>query len=287
MNVKKVLKLVLIFCGVLVATNLFAQNNSTEKGKLFIIGGGARSNELLKKLVETANLQAKDYIVILPMASEEPDTAFKYINEQLQEVTDKKIFNLNFDSLSVKNPKMLTLLYGAKLIYISGGDQNRFMKTVLNTKVYDAIHFAYKNGSTIAGTSAGAAVMSKYMITGKQLKGDTTYKATFDKLWKDNIEFEEGLGLLDSVIIDQHFIKRSRYSRLLSALDAKPGFECIGIDESTALIVHGNTASVAGESQIIRFCNMQKDGLAEHKDLIKFKDVSLSLFTAGDIFLIK
>ena len=125
------------------------------------------------------------------------------------------------------------------------------------------------------------------MITGKQLKGDTTYQATFDKLWKSNIEFQEGLGLLDSVIIDQHFIKRSRYNRLLSALEAKPNLECIGIDESTALIVHGKMASVAGESQIIRFSNMQKDGLVKNPDLIKFKDVQMSLFTTGDSFVLK
>ncbi|MBC7654005.1 MAG: Type 1 glutamine amidotransferase-like domain-containing protein, partial [Oligoflexus sp.] len=112
-------------------------------------------------------------------------------------------------------------------------------------------------------------------------------KETFDKLWKNNIEFQEGLGLLDSVIIDQHYIKKSRYNRLLSALEAKPNFDCIGIDESTALIIHQKTASVAGESQVIKFSEMQTDGLIGDNKLIKFKDVKMSLFINGDKFVIK
>lgn len=256
------------------------------KGSLFIIGGGARSQKLITKMIETANFLPNDYIVVLPMASKEPDTAFKYIDLQFKAATDKKVINLDFDSSSINNPDKLSLLYSAKLIYIPGGDQSRFMKVVLHTKVYDAIRFAYQNGSTIAGTSAGAAVMSKYMITGKQLK-DTIYKETFNKLWKNNIEFQEGLGLLDSTIIEQHFIKRSRYNRLLSALDANPTFDCIGIDESTALIVNQKTASVAGESQVIRFSNMETDGLTKDDKLIKFKDVKMSLYTNGDKFVIK
>src|SRR4051794_25051208 len=110
------------------------------------------------------------------------------------------------------------------------------MRVVINTPVYKAIHAAYQNGATIAGTSAGAAVMSRYMITGKELVGDTTSNATFKKLRNKNIEFEEGLGLLQFDIIDQHFIVRSRYNRLLSALARFPAFTCIGIDEATAII---------------------------------------------------
>ncbi|MEO7209734.1 MAG: Type 1 glutamine amidotransferase-like domain-containing protein, partial [Chitinophagaceae bacterium] len=145
-----------------------------------------------------------------------------------------------------------------------------------------AIHEAYQNGATISGTSAGAAVMSKYMITGNQLIGDTTYNATFDRLWKNNIEFTEGLGLLDSIIIDQHFIVRSRYNRLLSALYAFPAFTCIGIDESTAIIFHKYKITVAGKGQVIVFSNMENR--KDVRDMIKFSDIHLGIFTAGDTF---
>lgn len=286
MILKKALSFISFILISSISINGYAQN-PLPKGSLFIIGGGVRSQKLINKMIETATFLPNDYIVVLPMASDEPDSSFKYIDLQFKAATDKKVIKLDFDSISVNDPEKLSLLYSAKLIYIPGGDQNRFMKAILHTKVYDAIHFAYQNGSTIAGTSAGAAVMSKYMITGKQLQGDTTYKETFDKLWKNNIEFKEGLGLLDSVIIDQHFIKRSRYNRLLSALEAKPNFDCIGIDESTALIIYQNTASVAGESQVIKFSNMETDGLTGDDKLIKFKDVKMSLFTNGDKFVIK
>ena len=180
-----------------------------QKGSLFIIGGGTRSPELIKSLVKTASMKANDYIIVLPMATAEPEASFDAISKQLAQASKNAIGSLNFNSGNVNDKKWLDSLSGARLIYIVGGDQTKFMKVVVNTPVYQAIHKAYQNGATVAGTSAGAAVMSKQMITGTQLK-DTVYKETFNKLWTENIEFEEGLGLLDSAIIDQHFLKRSR-----------------------------------------------------------------------------
>jgi cyanophycinase len=259
--------------------------NKTIKGNLFIIGGGNRSDALMKEMLNTAALKANDYIIVLPMASEIPDSGFKSIAAQLKRLDNKTIRNFNFSKHDVNDKKWIDSLTGAKLIYILGGDQNRFMKSVLNTPVYTAIHKAYQNGATIAGTSAGAAVMSKYMITGKQLL-DTVYKETFNKLWDKNIEFTEGMGLLENTIIDQHFLKRNRYNRLISALAAHPDLVCVGIDESTAVIVHGNRATVAGESQVIRLAN-PKDLKNTNNGLLKFKQVDFGIFTASDVIDIK
>jgi cyanophycinase len=219
------------------------------------------------------------------MASSQPDTGFKYITSQLQLQTSAVTRNFDYSKHDVNDQKWNDSLANAKLIYILGGDQSRFMKTVINTPVYAAIHKAYKKGATIAGTSAGAAVMSKYMITGRQLK-DSVYKETFDKLWDDNIEFTEGLGLLEHTIIDQHFLKRNRYNRLISALAAKPGYVCIGIDEATAIIVHGKKATVAGDSQVLRFAR-PKGSTKTTGGLLKFKNIQLSIFTEGDVIDIK
>jgi cyanophycinase len=263
--------------------NVTAQSNA--KGSLFIIGGGDRSDALIKQLVTTADLTTKDYIIVLPMASAQPDTGLKYISQQLQLHTDVVIRNFDFNKHDVNDRKWNDSLANAKLIYILGGDQSRFMKAVLNTPVYAAIHKAYQKGATIAGTSAGAAVMSKYMITGKQLK-DSVYKETFDKLWNNNIEFTEGLGLLQHTIIDQHFIKRNRYNRLISALGDKPEYICIGIDEGTAIIIQGNKATVAGDSQVVRFAHPTKVSKTS-KGLLKFNNIALGIFTSGDIIDIK
>ncbi|TKC05497.1 cyanophycinase [Pedobacter polaris] len=277
---KKILLIAISF-----ALTIAAQAQNTAKGNLFIIGGGDRSDELIKQLVTTANFKANDYIIVLPMASEIPDTGFKYISAQLKKQTQLNIKNFNFSKHDVNDKKWIDSLAGAKLIYILGGDQNRFMKAVLGTPVYTAIHTAFQNGATIAGTSAGAAVMSKYMITGKQLL-DTVYKETFNKLWDKNVEFAEGLGLLQNTIIDQHFLKRNRYNRLVSSLAAHPQMICIGIDEGTAIIVHGNKATVAGDSQVIRFAN-PKELKTTAKGLIKFNQAEFGLFTAGDVIDIK
>jgi len=276
-------KLFLMVC--IASLSLMAAAQGTAKGKLFIIGGGERSDALMKEMLNTASLKADDYIIVLPMASEVPDVGFGTISAQLKKLDNRTIRNFNFSKHDVNDKNWVDSLSGAKLIYILGGDQNRFMKSVLNTPVYTAIHQAYQNGATIAGTSAGAAVMSKYMITGKQLL-DTVYKETFNKLWDKNIEFAEGMGLLQNTIIDQHFLKRNRYNRLISALAAHPNMVCVGIDESTAIIVHGNKATVAGESQVIRLAR-PKDIEKTGKGLLKFKQADFGIFTAGDVISIK
>ncbi|KQC02523.1 cyanophycinase [Pedobacter sp. Hv1] len=276
-------KIFLITLGVMLAVTLQAQN--TTKGNLFIIGGGDRSDALMQQMLNTANLKPKDYIIVLPMSSEAPDAGFEFLTTQLKKMTNHQMRNFNFSKHDVNDKKWIDSLAGAKLIYILGGDQSRFMKVVIGTPVYTAIHKAYNNGATIAGTSAGAAVMSKYMITGTQLL-DTIYKETFNKLWDKNIEFAEGLGLLQHTIIDQHFLKRNRYNRLVSALAAHPDLVCVGIDESTAIIVHGDKATVAGESQVIRMAN-PKNLQKTKKGLLKFNQAEFGVFTAGDVIPIK
>ena len=277
-------KLFLLFALVGYSLMLNAQGKAA-KGNLFIIGGGNRSDELMKQMLNAAELKPSDYIVVLPMASEVPDVGFGTLSAQLQKLDPRVIKNFNFAKHDVNDKKWTDSLSSAKLIYILGGDQSRFMNVVLNTPVYTAIHKAYQNGATIAGTSAGAAVMSKYMITGKQLL-DTVYKETFNKLWDKNIEFLPGMGLLENTIIDQHFLKRNRYNRLISALAAHPDLVCVGIDESTAIIVHGNKATVAGESQVVRLAN-PKELKKTDKGLMKFKQSEFGIFTAGDVIDIK
>ncbi len=264
---------------------LMANAQNTAKGNLFIIGGGERSDALMKQMLDVSSLKGNDYIIVLPMASEIPDTGFNFLSKQLKKLSNGVVIkNFNFSKHDVKDKKWIDSLAGAKLIYILGGDQNRFMKVVLGTPIYTAVHQAYKNGATIAGTSAGAAVMSKHMITGSHLI-DTAAKDGFNKLWDKNIEFAEGLGLLQHTIIDQHFIKRNRYARLISSLAAHPDMVCIGIDESTAIIVRGARATIAGESQVIRIANPKN--LQTVKGLIKFNRAEFGIYTAGDVIPIK
>jgi cyanophycinase len=91
--------------------------------------------------------------------------------------------------------------------------------------------------------------------------------------------------LLTSAIIDQHFIVRSRYNRLLSAIAKYPAYCCIGIDEATAIIVLGNKIKVAGKSQVIVMSKPEHLQITSN-GLIKLRNIQFSIYTEGDEFFI-
>lgn len=266
-------------------TSFFLQAQAP-KGKLFIIGGGDRSDDLMKQVLSVADLTKKDYIVVLPMSSEEPDSSFIFFKTQMVKLTSNPIVMLNFNATTAQNKTLTDSLQKAKLIFISGGDQVRFMNVVHNTPIKTAIQKAYENGSTISGTSAGAAVMSEKMITGNQ-KLQKEYSGTFDNIRYDNLETSEGLGLLKTAVIDQHFLKRNRYNRLLSALVEFPALTGIGIDEGTAIIVRNNQVEVAGESEVIVVRNPKGILKAKKNNLISIENLQMSIYNAGQKFNIK
>ena len=269
----------------LIALSFFTTGlaQSSPKGNLFIIGGGDRPVAMMKKMIDAARFRPGDYVAILTMSSANPDTSFYYIKEDLRPHCSNTISKLHFTKSNVNDPLMLDSLKKARLIFITGGVQSRFMDVALNTPVFGAIHYAYQMGATIAGTSAGAAVMSKEMITGSQIRADTLYDGSFDRIEKGNVEIKPGLGLLTNAIIDQHFIVRSRYNRLLTILSQYPEKICIGIDEATAILVSGNKAEVVGESQVIVVRNPQQVKSVNGKT-VSFKNANLSIYTNGEKF---
>lgn len=253
-------------------------------GKLFIIGGGHKPNSLIEKLIEVAQPGIDDYAVVLPMSSAMPDTAAFYGVKMFNAVNFKNVYAILPDSMHGFSNEDINRIKGARIIYITGGDQNKFMQCIAGTHIQQIISDAYKSGATIAGTSAGAAVMSKKMLTGDQLKYPV-YTGDFPTIESSNIEISEGLGLLPEAIVDQHFIKRQRMNRLMAVCLENPNELAIGIDESTAIVVDGNTASVVGESQVITM----KHQNAETKivnGLLGGKDIQLSIYLPGDSFLI-
>jgi cyanophycinase len=89
-TIQIVFSLFLIFC--------FSLANAQKlKGKLFIIGGGNRSDQLMQHVVDLAQFKKTDYVVVLPMSSEEPDSAYIYFKDQFQKLVPNKIVMLNFD----------------------------------------------------------------------------------------------------------------------------------------------------------------------------------------------
>ena len=282
---KKVSILTIILIVFSLAYCIQKPDKGKSSGKLFIIGGGDRTDAMMNELVDLAGLRKEGYIYILPMASSVPDSSILWAKEDFNITGIKKVSGYNFLP-GVTPPKaQLDSLRNAKLIYICGGDQSRFMSVVINGPVMDALHSAYNNGAVISGTSAGAAVMSKKMITGNQLKHKDA-DAGFVTIESDNIEITQGLGFLTDVIIDQHFIKRQRLNRLVSASIENPDKLCVGIDESTAIIVDGDFATVTGIHQVIVIKNTKR--IKNIKDgLLGTEGLQLSVYLPGQKFKLR
>ncbi|MBD0401517.1 cyanophycinase [Flammeovirga sp. EKP202] len=248
------------------------------QGKLFIIGGGKRPPALIQRLADEADLK-EGYGVVLAMSSIEPDTSSYYGIKQFKELGFINVQSMYYTFENMPSATALDSLRNAKLIYITGGDQNRFMKRIEGTGIYKAIHDCFENGGMIAGTSAGAAVMSHVMITGDE-KNYPEYDDTGRTIESNNLIYSTGLGMLKSVIIDQHFIQRSRYNRLFSAVIEHPELKGIGIDESTAILVENNTAEVVGESQVILVEKPQH--INTDKTKISTRKMNVSILRSGD-----
>jgi cyanophycinase len=271
----KSLIVLLIFIG---CTHLLSAQ-SLAKGKLFIIGGGSRPDAMVDRIIEEAELQKGGYGIILPMSSSYDSSAY-WANEQFIAKGITTIKGLNFIKGESLRALKVDSVRKAKFIYITGGDQNRFMDIVAGTEIEKAILEAYQNGSLIGGTSAGAAVMSKIMITGNELKQP---EATLKSIEENNIEIKQGLGLIQNAIIDQHFIKRSRYSRLISIIIEHPDKKGIGIDEATAILVKGNEVEVIGESQVIVIENPRQSKIIKNGKL-GTSGLTMTIYLPGDKF---
>lgn len=278
------MKNLVIFLFVLVGLTP-SVNAQAVKGKLIIIGGGSRPDALVERIISESNLRAGGYCVILPMSSEDPDSSVYYASQQFLEKGITKLYGFNFKKDQPIKAFWVDSIRTANLIYITGGDQARFMNIVAGTEIEKAIHDAYKNGSVISGTSAGAAVMSKLMITGNELK-HKEYSATFQTIEPDNIEIKTGLGLLTTAIIDQHFLIRSRHNRLITAVIEHPEMTCIGIDESTAILVSGKDVEVLGDSQVLVFENPGKSKVVKNE---KFgaRKIVMNVYLPGEKFKIR
>jgi cyanophycinase len=260
----------------------FSQNS---QGSLFIIGGGARPASLLNAMIEEAELKNGGYAIVLPMSSAQTEAAMESGIKQLVDLGITAVVGFDFKKGATPSSSKIDSLKNAKLIYISGGSQSRFMNVVESTDIEKAIWDCYNNGGTIAGTSAGAAVMSEKMINGEQVLYPDA-ESGFRVIEKGNTALVQGLGLIKTAIIDQHFVKRSRHNRLMTLAIEHPELKCIGIDESTAIVVKGNQARVVGLSQVLVY-DGSKGKTKNQGNKLGMKGMQLNVYLSGDTFKIK
>jgi cyanophycinase len=122
----------------------------------------------------------------------------------------------------------LRKLHDASVVFFTGGNQLRITTQMGGTPAAEAVRRVYEGGGTVAGTSAGATVMSGTMLTGGTGREDPD---------AGSIEMAPGLGLFEDAIVDSHFGQRGRIGRLMAAVAQNPSKIGLGIDEDTAIVV--------------------------------------------------
>lgn len=223
------------------------------RGTLFIVGGGPQPDALVKQFVDLAGGPGKARIVVFAMASSEGLASGEEKAQDLRKLgADARNIYVKHDLADTDS--IARLLDGVTGVWFGGGDQVLLTNALRGTRTERAIHERYAAGAVIGGTSAGAAVMSTPMITGEErrpgaLRPPSDTSDHFLSIDRGNVITEPGFGFLTDVIIDQHFVRRRRHNRLMSLVIEGPVRLGVGIDESTALIVHPDGRwSVAGAS---------------------------------------
>jgi cyanophycinase len=265
----------------------------TPRGKLVLIGGNEAKDEndqnknseqindfahgiLIEVIKETG--KANPTIEILPFASKK--------QEEMEEMYRESFANLGHDVGVIKiksnedidRDNFLNRLKKADAIFMTGGDQVLLMEILLGTKFHEIIKQRYQDDNfVIAGTSAGAMVISDFMI-------DSGYND--ESLLKGTVDLTHGLGLMPDVVIDTHFLGRGRFSRLAEALLLKRSFTGIGICEDTAVVVYnGNELKAigAGTVMIIEISSLKNTNYdnIDYREPIFMENLTIHILARG------
>ncbi|GAC1344601.1 MAG: hypothetical protein NVSMB14_08290 [Isosphaeraceae bacterium] len=226
------LALFLVFASA--STLLAADEPSPPKGQLVIVGGGKFDVGLRKRTLELAG-GPKAHVVLIPNASRDK-SAWPIMVQRWVDAGAENVVVVD----STHPAKAVETVQSADLIWIRGGSQTLFMDSLQGTGVPEAIRTRFQQGAIIAGTSAGAAVMSDLMIAGWTRNAD-----------QRTLRTAHGLGLWPETIVDQHFLRRARTDRLKGIVLQHPELVGIGIDEATAVLVNGREFEVMGASKVI------------------------------------
>ncbi len=275
----------LLFLLTLLVAVSGASSAQNVKGHLVIIGGGKRSDAIMDRFIDLAGGKNAAHIIILPMASETPDTAGMELVAEFRERGVRLVEWMLIGRTEAEQAECVKKLSGATGVYFGGGDQVRITQAILGTPVHRVLKDLYRNGAVMGGTSAGAAIMSAVMITGNERINKDSVNI-FNSIMKNNVETIEGIGFLDDVIIDQHFVKRKRLNRLVSVVLEHPGLPGIGIDESTALQVNPDGwCEILGNGPVV-ICDARRASAirSDERGNLSGRGITVHVLTAGDRF---
>ncbi|MGC8712159.1 MAG: cyanophycinase [Leptodesmis sp.] len=205
------------------------------KTAIMIIGGAedkVHGREILTNFFNRSG--ATDArIAIIPSASREPAVIGERYREIFNEMGAKGIEILDIrDREHCENPILQNYAENCTGVFMTGGDQLRLCGLLADTLLMNTIRQRAQRGEiTLAGTSAGAAVMGHYMIAGGG-SGESPNRSLVD--------ITTGLGIIPELLVDQHFHNRNRMARLMSAIAGHADRLGIGIDEDTCAVFEGD-----------------------------------------------
>jgi cyanophycinase len=274
------------------------------KGKLIIIGGAVDKGSftesnfesqvennlnffekgILKRIINESLKGVNSRIEIIPTASKIPEIVGPEYAKAFSFLGAKNVEVLNIQKREdATTDENLTRIINADVVFFTGGDQLRLTSIIGGTPIHDKILEKYQNEDFIyVGTSAGAHSASKSMI----YQGSSQ-----EALLKGEIKITSGLGLIDHVVIDTHFVKRGRIGRLFQAVVSNPKALGIGLGEDTGLLVtEGEHMEALGTGLVILVdgrkitdTNITDVNLGE---AISIKNLVVHVMNKGDIYLL-
>jgi cyanophycinase len=195
-----------------------------------LVGGGKLPDSIRQRFLELAGGR-RARIVIIPSASSLPDAAEQsFAFWRTADVQSVRILHTTQRG-QADDPRVYGLLLDATGVWIAGGDQSRLTALFGGSRVERELANVLRRGGVVAGTSAGASVVSTVMMA-------------------EGGKASRGFGLITRTVVDQHFRNRHRLPRLLGLLHDHPGQMGIGIDEETAVVIRGTEVAVLGNATV-------------------------------------
>ncbi len=215
-----------------------SSSRKTPLGLLVAVGGNEDKEQdlsILRSLISLVNKEGNEpvRIELITTASEIPKEVEEMYKKAFSLIGGNDLGVMHIDNREkAQDASLVRRLSKADIIFFSGGDQLRITTILGGSPVLKEVRRRYFNEKVIVtGTSAGAAAMPDTMIYG----GLAT-----EALLKGAVHMTTGMGLIGKVIIDSHFIKRGRFSRLMQIVSSNPVNIGLGLGEDTGVVIEQN-----------------------------------------------
>ena len=253
-------------------------------GSLIIVGGGDTPIAVQERFIELAGGKEKAKIAVFPMASQKADEEAIEVVEDFQKLgAEAHLVKISHNRANRESTARYIEQFTG--YWFTGGDQSRLAGFLLETKSLASIDRRYREGAVVGGTSAGASVMSSVMLTGKRRTRRNPEEEELQNIVRGIQEVSEGFGFFNGAIVDQHFMHRARYNRLISAVLDHPRLLGVGIDEETALLVHPDGLwEVLGDNYVKIFDARRSRIIDDDGPMAKASDIRMHVLPAGSTF---